>query len=343
MGSGAARGLAHIGVLKALKEENVSIDMIAGSSMGALVGACYAREGKIDSFEEIALKIGWKQLTRLADPNLALLFKGVIHGKKVKELLTPLIGNIEFKDLKIPLGVVATDADTGEEVIIKKGSVIEAVRASISIPAIFTPVKISVQGGSASGGKDRFLMDGGIVNPIPVSVVKDMGATLVIACNTIHKPQRRRKSFGSIKKQKSPAAIPKTRISARGGSVFGRKNAALAALNNKINKLVQNNKVKLKGFQNIVSIFKAKIYKGTQRLDADTPNIFNTVIQALYTMEYEIAQSKIKEADIIITPDTGDIAALEFYRAKEAILKGYKAAKEVLSKRRIIASLKLLN
>ncbi|MEA3328129.1 MAG: patatin-like phospholipase family protein [Candidatus Omnitrophota bacterium] len=320
LGSGAARGLAHVGVLKALTEEDISIDMIAGSSMGALIGACYAREGKIDDFEEIVLKIGWKQLARLADPNLALLFKGVIHGKKVKELLTPLIGNIEFKDLKIPLAVVAADANTGEEVIIKKGSVIEAVRASISIPAIFTPVKI----------KGRFLMDGGVVNPIPVSVVKNMGATFVIACNTIHKPQRR-KSFGSIKKQRLPAAISKTQI----------KNAALVALNNKINKLVQNNKVKLKGFQRLVSIFKAKVYKRTQRLDPGTPNIFNTIMQALYAMEYEIAQSKIKEANIIIAPDTGNIAVLEFYRAKEAILKGHKAAKEILS--RATVPLKPLN
>ena len=322
LGSGAARGLAHIGILKALKEENVPIDMIAGSSMGALVGACYAREGEIANSEEIALKIDWKKLTRLADPNLALLFKGVIHGKKVKELLTPLIGDIEFKDLKLPLAIVATDANTGEEVVIKEGSVIEAVRASISIPAIFTPVKF----------KDRFLIDGGIVSPVPVSVVKDMGATFIIACNTIHKPQRR-KSFGSIKKQKLPTASPKAQI----------KNIALTALNNKINKLVQNNKSKPKSFQNLLSIFKAKVYKKTQRLDPNTPNIFNVIIQVLYAMEYEIAQSKIKEADIIITPDRKYITALEFYRAKEAILGGYKAAKDVLSKRRTIASLKLLN
>ncbi|MCK4325841.1 patatin-like phospholipase family protein, partial [bacterium] len=74
LGSGAARGLAHIGVLKALKEEGISIDMLSGSSMGALVGACYARKAEIAEFEEIALKIDWKQLARLADPNLALLF-----------------------------------------------------------------------------------------------------------------------------------------------------------------------------------------------------------------------------------------------------------------------------
>ena len=324
LGSGAARGLAHIGVLKALQEKSIHIDAIAGSSMGALVGACYARRGEIADLEEIVLKIDWKQLAQLADPNLALLFKGVIHGKKVKELLKAVIGDVEFKDLKIPFAVVATDVNTGEEVVIKEGSVIEAVRASISIPAIFTPVKF----------KNRFLIDGGIVNPVPVNIVKDMGATFVIACNVIHKPQKRR-AFSSMKKQKSPMLIPKTQISAIGGSAFGRKNVVLLALNNKIDKLLRENKDKIQNFQSLINIFKKKVYKRSQGIDPNTPNIFNVILQAIYAMEYEIAKSKIKEADIIITPDTGHIAALEFFRGKEAIAEGYKAAKATLSKKLI--------
>ena len=314
LGSGAARGLAHIGVLKALKEEGVSIDIIAGSSMGALIGACYAREGEIKIFEEIILRIDWKQLARLADPNLALLFKGIIHGKKVKEFLRTLIGDIQFKDLKIPLAIVTTDVNTGEEVIIKEGSVIEAVRASISIPAIFMPVK----------SKNRFLMDGGIVNPVPVSVVKDMGATFVIACNVIHKLQRR-KPISPAKELKLSVSTPKTQI----------KNAALVALNSKINKLVQENKDKIQNFQKFANLFKTKVYKGTQRIDPDTPSIFDAIIQAIYAMEYEIAKSKIKEADVIIAPNTGHITALEFYRGREAISEGYRAAKDILSKKLI--------
>lgn len=311
LGSGAARGLAHIGVLKALKEKNMPIDMIAGSSIGALVGACYARKDEIANLEQIVLNTDWKQLARLADPNLVLLFKGVIHGKKVKELLRSLIGDVEFKDLKIPLAVVATDVSTGEEIIIKEGSVIEAVRASISIPAIFMPVKF----------RDKFLIDGGIVNPVPVSVVKNMGPTFVIACNVIHKPQRR-KPLKFMKRQKLPVSMPKTQI----------KNAALMALNTKINKLIQENKGRFENLQKFIDVFKAKAYKGTQRIDPNTPSIFNAIIQAIYAMEYEIAKSKIKEADIIITPDTGHIAALEFFRGREAIEEGYKAAKDTFSK-----------
>jgi len=341
LGSGAARGLAHIGVIKALKEKNISIDMIAGSSIGALVGACYAKKGEISSFEEVILKIDWKQLTRLADPNLVLLFKGVIHGKKVKELLRALIGDAEFKDLKIPLAIVATDANTGEEVVIREGSVIEAVLASVSMPAIFTPVKFSApargwsasdrKSGSASGGENRFLIDGGIVNPVPVSVVKDMGATFIIASNVVHKPQRRR-PLGSMKKQELPLPISKIQISAVDRSTLSRKNVALLSLDNKINKLVHSNKGKIQNFQKLANVFKKSIYKKSQRIDPDTPNIFDTISQAIYAMEYEIAKSKIKEADIVITPNTPHIAVLEFYRGGEAIAEGYKAAKNVISK-----------
>ena len=315
LGSGAARGLAHIGVLKALKEKNIFVDMIAGSSMGALVGACYAKNGEITDIEEIVLKMDWKQLARLADPNLTLLFKGVIHGKKVKELLKTIIGDVRFKDLKIPLAVVATDVNTGEEIVIKDGSVIEAVRASISIPAIFMPVKLN----------SRFLIDGGIVNPVPVNVVKDMGATFVIACNVIHKLQGRR-PVGFTKRQKSLLPISKTQI----------KNTALAALNNKIDKLLLENKDKIENFQKFINGFKEKFYRRDQKVDPNTPSIFDAIIKAIYAMEYEIAKSKIKEADIIITPDTGYIASLEFYRGRESILEGYKAAKGTLSKKNLL-------
>ena len=311
LGSGAARGLAHIGILRALKEKNISIDVIAGSSMGALVGACYARNGDITDIEETVLNLDWRQLAQLADPNLALLFKGVIHGKKVKELLKTIIGDIKFKDLKIPLAVVATDVNTGEEVVIKEGSVIEAVRASISIPAIFMPVKFN----------SRFLIDGGIVNPVPVNVVKDMGATFVIACNVIHKLQGRR-LIDSTKKQKSPLPISKIQI----------KNTVLAVLNNKIDKLLLENKDTIENFQKFINVFKEKIYRGAQKVDPNTPSIFDTIIQAIYAMEYEIAKLKVKDADIVITPNTRHIALLEFYRGEEAIGEGYKAAKDTLSK-----------
>jgi NTE family protein len=308
LGSGAARGLAHIGVIRALKEKGIAVDMIAGSSIGALVGACYAKEASITDLEEVVLKTDWKQLARLLDPNLTILFKGIIHGKKIKELLATIIGDIDFKDLKIPLAVVACDVDTGEEVVIKEGSVIEAVRASISIPAIFMPEKL----------KGRFLIDGGMVNPIPISAAKAMGAEFIIASNVNYKPERR-SLFGSGKK----LSLSVPRFS---------KNKTLAALNNEINKLIQENKDKFKNFQKFAHVFKLKPDGKSERIDPATPSIFDAVIQAMYIMEYEIAKVKLKEADLVISADIGHIAALEFYRGREAISEGYKAAKEALSK-----------
>jgi len=174
LGGGSARGLAHIGVLEVLDREGIPIDMIAGTSAGAIVGALYAQGKTITEITDLALGVERYNLARLVD--LSLPRTGFIKGKKIKELLASFIGgDIKFSDLKIPFACVATDIDTGEEIVIDRGSVPEAVRASISIPAVFTVVK--------RGG--RYLVDGGLVNPVPVNIVKQMGADFIIAVNVI--------------------------------------------------------------------------------------------------------------------------------------------------------------
>ncbi len=174
LGSGAARGLAHIGVLAVLEKEGIPIDMIAGTSTGAAIGALYAQGKDASQIKALAQDLGWKKLAPLVDPSLPKT--GFIKGKKIKDLLaSSLGGDIKFSDLKIPLACIATDIVTGEEVVIDQGSVLEAIRASISVPAILTVVKW--------GG--RYLVDGGLVNPVPVSVVKRMGADFIIAVNVI--------------------------------------------------------------------------------------------------------------------------------------------------------------
>ena len=189
LGSGAALGLAHIGVLKALKKAEIPIDMIAGTSMGALIGACFAKEGEISLVEEIALKTDLKQLIRLLDIKFASLKKGFIYGRRIEELLYFLIGDVAFDELKIPLAAITTDINTGQEMVIREGSVIDAVRASISIPAIFVPVKV----------KDKFLVDGGLVDPVPTNVLRDMGAKFIIAVNVLTAPQRNKPDDSSQK------------------------------------------------------------------------------------------------------------------------------------------------
>ena len=171
LGSGAARGLAHIGVLEVLEKEGIPVDMIAGSSAGALVGVLYAQGKTVSQLKDLAIDLGSKRFSLLADP--ALPKTGLIKGQKVKNVLKSIIGNVEFSDLRIPFACVATDIETGEEVVINQGSVLEGVRASISIPIIFTVAK----------WKGRYLVDGGLVNQVPVSVLKKMGADFIMAVN----------------------------------------------------------------------------------------------------------------------------------------------------------------
>jgi NTE family protein len=172
LGGGAARGLAHVGVLRVLQKEGIPIDMIAGTSAGAVIGAAYAWSQDTTRMVRDALDANWKKMAPLIDPSLPK--SGFIKGKKVRDLIATYVGGeVDFSDLKIPFACVATDIDTGEEVVIERGSVPEALRATISIPGIFTVVKHG----------DRYVVDGGLTTPVPVEVVRRMGADFIIAVN----------------------------------------------------------------------------------------------------------------------------------------------------------------
>jgi len=170
LGSGSARGLAHVGVIQVLEAYNIPIDIIAGTSIGSVVGSLYSAGASIDQLEEAALSIKKSTTLFLIDP--ALTHSGLISGKKIEEMLNDLaLEDKTFDDLKIPFAAVATDIESGAEVILTQGKVIDAVRASISIPGIFTPVKY----------QNYYLVDGGVVDPVPVDVVQKMGADIIIA------------------------------------------------------------------------------------------------------------------------------------------------------------------
>jgi NTE family protein len=195
LSGGAARGLAHVGVISMLHKEGVPIDMIAGTSAGAITGAVYARHRDTAKMKEYALDPGWKKRAPMIDPSFPKT--GFIKGKKIEKLLESLLGgNITFEDLQIPFACVATDITTGEEVVINSGPVAEAIRASISIPGIFTLVK----------REGRYLVDGGLTTPVPVEVVRRMGADFIIAVNVNPDVSvRLDKTTGKPKKaQKSP-------------------------------------------------------------------------------------------------------------------------------------------
>jgi NTE family protein len=172
LSGGAARGLAHVGVLRVLQKEGVPIDMIAGTSAGAVAGAAYAWSLDTAYMTREVLDPTWRRTTPLLDVSFPK--SGFIKGKKIRDLIVRYVGgNIKFSDLKIPFACVATDIDTGEEVIIDSGSVPDALRATISIPGIFRVVK----------REGRYLVDGGLTTPVPVHVIREMGADLVIAVN----------------------------------------------------------------------------------------------------------------------------------------------------------------
>jgi len=170
LGSGGPKGLAHIGVIKVLEENNIPIDFIAGSSIGAMIGGFYAATKDVKQMEKIALGTGWRLILSLIDPSLR---QGLIRGEKVKEYIESHINKIHFKDLKIPLSVIATDIKNGDIVCIDEGEVSSAIRASISFPLVFKPIE----------REDKLLADGGLSLPVPVEIVRKMGAELVIAVN----------------------------------------------------------------------------------------------------------------------------------------------------------------
>ena len=142
LGSGSARGWSHIGVIRALAEADIRVDYVAGTSIGALVGAVYA-SGEIDALEEVVLQLDWKKIAYLFD--VVYPKSGLIDGKKVSVFIQNHVKEINIEDLSLPFCAVSTDLTTGDEVAIREGNIIEAVRASISVPGIFTPVKKTAQ------------------------------------------------------------------------------------------------------------------------------------------------------------------------------------------------------
>jgi NTE family protein len=170
LGSGSARGLAHVGVIMALEAYNIPIDIISGTSIGSVIGSLYASGETVRQLEEVALSIKKSKTLFMIDPVIPR--SGLISGDRIEKMLNQFgIKDKTFDDLNIPFAAVATDIESGAEVILNQGKVIDAVRASISIPGIFTPVKY----------QDYYLVDGGVVDPVPVDVAKMMGADIIIA------------------------------------------------------------------------------------------------------------------------------------------------------------------
>jgi NTE family protein len=270
LGGGGARGYFHIGVLSVLEEYNIHPHIIAGTSMGSIIGALYAGDLSAEEIKQMAVGMDWRKLITLAD--IIVPLSGLIRGGRVTSLLKSIVKARTFAQLKKNFACVATDLNTGEQVVLNDGSLIEAVRASCSIPAIFTPVKL----------KGRYLIDGGLVNVVPVSVCHDMGADFVIGVNVIPGPREKVSMQEAFEKYKS----------------FQMHSAPSE---NESSTLFDNE---------ISSLF------------AKEPRLHDVVSQTLSIIEYRIAMENLKQADIAITPFNGNIGFWQFNRASDAINAG---------------------
>jgi NTE family protein len=303
LGGGAARGWAHIGVIHALSEAGVHIDYVAGTSIGSLVGAALA-SGKVKSLEMVVRELDWTRALSLLD--MGLPRSGLLDGHHVTAAIREHVTAGDIADLMLPFCAVSTDLFDGSEVLLDSGDVIEAIRASISIPGVFTPVKRD----------GRMLVDGGLVNPVPTSVAREMGAEYVISVDLNH---------GRAGLDAGVAAVPSRpagssgeeddpgRYAQSGTSHLRRQLAAVA--------------------ENLASHHVPGLERARRMLGHEwVPGILDVVISSLTIMEMQITEMRLAQdpPDLLLRPDLGHIRPTEFYRGAEAIAEGRRVTEEAL-------------
>ena len=295
LGGGAARGWAHIGVIEALEDCGLEIGCVAGTSIGALVGSVYASDN-LEAFKKAVLDIDKKKIISLLD----VVFPkcGLLDGKKVMDFFKSYISGRNFSDLSRPFGAVATDLQTSEEIQLVEGDVSTAVRASIAVPGLFTPVMID----------QRLTVDGGLVNPLPVSLVRSMGADIVIGVDLNYYLAARFNSLNMGMKcsveQEASTADQQTDSEEKQES-----DGFFPGLMNRFDK------IEIPWFESF------KNWKNR----AAGPNIFDIVFASTLIMEKTITELKLENepADILVRPELGKIRFMDFHRAAESIREGY--------------------
>lgn len=291
LGSGAARGLAHIGVLKTLEAAKIPINIIAGTSMGAFIGAMFAAGVPVAQMEKAALEIDWRRMAKLLDPVLPT--SGLTDSKRLVSFIAELLPVRNFEELNRPLAITATDINTGEAVIIKQGDLLQALRAGLAFPGIFSPVRFG----------QRFLVDGGLCKPIPTDVARHLGADRVIGVCTIPAVNKRTpETF-------LPVAQAQHQSLGRWRGLFSARSIERA-------------------FRSAVG----QVAKEEPRSDVKAPNIFRVCAQSVVIMENVINELHLRQNphDLLIRPPLNDITLLEFHRAKEIIAAGEASARAAL-------------
>jgi NTE family protein len=282
LGGGAARGWAHIGVLRALHKAGIKPDIIAGTSIGAVVGACEIA-GQLDELESFARDLTRRRVLGFLDFNLS--GTGLITGNRLGERLRQQLSNTTIEDLPRRFTAVATEIGTGHEVWLSRGNLVDAVRASYALPGVFRPVKVD----------GRWLFDGALVNPIPISVCRALGARYVIAVNLNIDISNR----GTI-----------SNVNQMPGSDQAMEEAPPVTGNNGIavRRLLQ----------------RQMLGKGE-----DVPGISTVMMDAFNIVQDRIARSRLAgdPPDSMISPRLQGIGLFDFHRAEELIARGEAAAK----------------
>lgn len=294
LGSGSARGWAHLGVLEALHELDIPVDCVAGTSIGALVGGVHAA-GATDALREVVLGLDWKELLRIADPVLPR--SGLLDGRKVLGALGELVPVARIEDLPTPFRAVATDLFTGEEREFASGDLLDVVRASISVPGLFTPVEY----------EGRTLVDGGLVNPVPVSLARSMGADIVIAVDINHYTvgDQGPRAKPSPVLVKALAALEKDPRHEHAHPLLQGLDQALAKLR---------------------EAARPKVRQWVEEQSA--PRIYEVLLASLNIVEAHIGGERLKaeRPEVLLRPRVGGIRFHEYQRGDEAMAEGYREA-----------------
>jgi len=285
LGAGAARGWAHIGVLRELLAHGVRPDVVAGTSMGAVVGGCYAAE-KLDQIELFARSLTRRRVFTLMD--LSFTGGSLIAGERLKKALEQELNDLIIEKLNIPFAAVATEVATGHEVWLQRGPLSLAIRASYALPGIFEPVRLA----------DRWLFDGALVNPVPVTVCRALGADFVIAVNVTADMMYR---AGVIR----DASAHQDRTIA-GDKPFDQKSD--------------------------FSFIERFLPRYFDRRGDEAPNVGSAMIDAFNIIQDRILRSRLAgdPPDAIITARMEDIGMFDFHRADKLIDIGREAAKRTL-------------
>lgn len=280
LGSGSARGWAHIGVIRALQRNGIVPEIVCGTSIGALVGAAMVC-GELDRLEHWVRSLTWQKVVGYLDLTMT---GGLIKGEKLFDFFQDNVEDRDIESLDGKFGVVATELASGREIWCRSGSMFDAVRASLSLPGLFTPVEY----------EDRLLVDGGLVNPVPVSMCRALGAEIVIAVDLNADLVGKRRSRVAVR-------VKPDRSDEEDVSLFDRIQSKIAD---------------------------ALSFDTSEH----TPSMVDVVAASINIMQMQITRSRLagEPADLAITPRLSHFALLDFHRADDAIAEGESAAQRTL-------------